>query len=202
MAFLTWANMVFDLFDFGNSFSYTKNTPWYLQIRATPVLSQVGTVRTNYPHRHLPWFLHCGPAIGASTKPLLSDCSVSSDSLVPGTCWLFPRLLPRPCLAARGKSKGTNDGSSFFPAEHWDSDRLHLEQSVKLQGSPEQVITQHKWAYNNVSICVYRQELKVKQTQLRSLELCLAAQGVRVILLGYLDMSERKQQQPGVKTDT
>lgn len=105
MAFLAWANMVFDQFDFGNSFSYIRNSPiifanWNYTSFAPSLCREEQVIHTGT----CLCFLHCWPCHWGATRPLLTYSSVSSESLVPGTCWLVPRW----GLAARGKSKGTN----------------------------------------------------------------------------------------------
>lgn len=85
--------MVFDLFDFGNSFSYTRNTPIVFANRnytsfAPSLCSEKNKLPTQAPACG---FFAAGPAIGDPTKPLLTYSSVISESLVLGICWLFPR---------------------------------------------------------------------------------------------------------------
>lgn len=104
MAFLAWANMVFNLFDFGNSFSYTRNNPIIFANQNYPSFapslhSEKNELSTQAPVR---CFFTAGLLSGAATKSWLTYSSVNPESLVRGTCWLSLRW----CFMAREKSKG------------------------------------------------------------------------------------------------
>ena len=85
--------MVFNLFDFGNSFSYTGNNPIIFANQNYPSFapslhSEKNELSAQAPVR---CFFAAGLPSGTATKSRLTYSSVNSESLVPGTCWLSLR---------------------------------------------------------------------------------------------------------------
>lgn len=94
MAFLVWANMTFNLFDFGNSFSYTRNNPVTFANQNYPSFAPSLHSEKNELSAQTPV---CSFAAGlpsaTATKSRLTYSSVNSESLVPGTCCLSPKMM-------------------------------------------------------------------------------------------------------------
>lgn len=133
MAFLAWANVAFNLLDFGSSFSYTRSNPIVLATQFCSTFAQwrervISTGTCPLSHCCWPVIRDCHQVLAGLEQPeLWKPC--------PGDLLAVPEMTSH----GRGKSKGPEleGGPRSFPAPQWDSDCPYSEQCVTLRASPE-----------------------------------------------------------------